>query len=194
MAKHFMASLRPGGDYFVKPPNTKESIAKQWAAGAAIAGGDEKLMDAFVTWHALTGELLRTYPAPYIDKGRRVVRLYRTNPADALPKGAKAGDVVPMSKQGAAESHSIFRPTQVFEKHLVEQAVPFHRVLGTYWTERSPGSRSSAFLGDGENELVADAGGIPGRFLGLGVQKGVVHKSQFDAGGWNVPLTHLRTP
>jgi hypothetical protein len=44
---------------------------------------------------------------------------------------------------------------------VIVQKVPYHRIIGTYFTERHPGRGRTAFLKDSENEFVAMLDDIP---------------------------------
>ncbi|MGQ9872305.1 hypothetical protein [Leptodesmis sp.] len=74
-----------------------------------------------------------------------------------VKKGARNAVI----NRGAAESTSVFDVVSVTGTELTIQNVPKHRIFGTYWTEKKPGSNNSGFMGDSENEFTAMMEGIP---------------------------------
>lgn len=78
------------------------------------------------------------------------------------------GELSPHAR-GAAESHSIFRAVVVEagnDPGITIARVPYPRISGCYFLERTPGKNDGMFLGDGENEFNADTHGLPVLFLG----------------------------
>ena len=59
-------------------------------------------------------------------------------------------------KRGPLESTSLLRRASVHGHHLTIQKVPLHRVYGVYWAEKRHGQGGGSFLGDGENEFLAN--------------------------------------
>jgi len=123
--------------------------------------GDEHMRRSLTAYHAMTMETLRQVILPgYMSNPDGTFDLIRTE-ADFLPKTyfptAKVGDTIAPYLRGAMESTSGFRAIYAYgsSKHkLVFKNVPAHRVLGTYLINCMNGS--STFLGDNENEFVAD--------------------------------------
>lgn len=161
--KYWLANNAAGGDpekdYFwrfgyAKAKKEYESQIKH--AGAEVYA---KTMRAY---HAFVYEIISHMEFPNRDEAKRTVHLYRTENIDVMRQNKlKPGADGVTIKRGAAESTSIFRPVQVHGTELTEQDVPWHRVLGVYFAERSPGANHGPFLGDNENEFLALLKDIP---------------------------------
>ena len=78
----------------------------------------------------------------------RVIRIETESTAVPFAKG-KSGDY----KRGINESGSVFRPVAGWAGTRTITAVPHTRITGVYFLEQQPGSGSSFFFGDSENEV-----------------------------------------
>lgn len=124
--------------------------------------GAEVYAKTMRAYHAFVYEIISHMEFPNRDEAKRTVHLYRTENIDVMRHNKlKPGADGVTIKRGAAESTSIFRPVQVHGTELTEQDVPWHRVLGVYFAERSPGANHGPFLGDNENEFLALLKDIP---------------------------------
>lgn len=122
---------------------TPEALAasrKQWGA---------QYDRSFEIFHAFIQETLARTDFEGNDRRERALRVLRTeSTTTAVPfkKGDK-GDY----KRGVNESGSVFKP--VFSGMRTITAVPHTRVTGIYFFERQPGSGTTFFYGDSENEV-----------------------------------------
>jgi hypothetical protein len=124
--------------------------------------GREKVDQTWQAWHAWNYEMMRSVDFPKNDRGLGLIELIRTESADVMrAHGIKPGDKNVVIPRGSAESFSIYQRVRVYGSELTRQQVPHHRIIGTYFQEREPGSGYSVFLGDGENEFVVLPKGIP---------------------------------
>lgn len=124
--------------------------------------GAEVYAKTMRAYHAFVYEIISHMEFPNRDQTNRTVHLYRTENIDVMRQNKlKPGADGVTIKRGAAESTFIFRPVQVHGTELTEQDVPWHRVLGVYFAERSPGANHGPFLGDNENEFLALLKDIP---------------------------------
>jgi SPP1 gp7 family putative phage head morphogenesis protein len=130
---------------------------KSYEEIAARYGGEEVFRKTFDAYHAFTYELLTKTEIPNVDRQRGVAMLWRTEGNEGVGD-AKPGDKGVTVKRGAAESTSLLNPVYVKGDILTYQEVPLTDILGTYLTERDPGSGGYAFYGDHENEFVAMLG------------------------------------
>lgn len=157
-------------------------------------GSEEKLTRLVTSWHALNQEILSEVDSPWIDRERRAVLLLRTVDQGEIDgsfvKPDKDGNFT--AKRGTTESHSIFKPTIVMGSITTAQAVPFSRVLASYWTERPGKTGGSGFYGDHEAEIAANTSGIRGRVTPSNWKQPKYDDTSKDATTWNVPLDHLR--
>lgn len=115
----------------------------------------------FKALHAFTQEMLWKMDFPNKnDDG--TVTVFRTED-DIIQKayGVKPGDKGVTMPRGAMDSTSIFGAVYIGTGELTRQRIPFHRVMGTYFMERTPGYGDGMFLGDSENEFVAILGDLP---------------------------------
>lgn len=201
VAKYWMATRadKTADYYWAGNKSYKSSFDKVtafWKQAAAQLGkdGENILEEAFTHWHTMTQDVLTWADMPYNDRELGVVRLVRTEGNDVLKaskvKKGKYGEVDTIMRSGA-ESHSIFKETYVYGDagNAFWMAVPHHRVMGTYLTERAPGSARGAFLGDGENEFVTDTSLMPSTYS---ADNPATVKDSTKAAEWGVPLKHLR--
>lgn len=189
----------PETAYYWGGNNIKTSWTKaqtHYKAAVTAAGGEAKLQRLVTSWQALTQEILSEIDAPWIDRDRRAVLLYRTVTKDELDGSTKTpddkGHFVPF--RGTTESHSIYKTTSIFGSNVTVQAVPFSRVLSTYWTEKPTQSSGGGFLGDGEAEFAANTSGVPALFVkpGSSFKQPAFDDSSKDATKWGVPIDHLK--
>lgn len=161
--KYWLANNAAGGDpekdYFWRfgYGQAKKEYEKQIKhKGADVYA---KTMRAY---HAFVYEIISHMDFPNRDANNRTVHLFRTEDDQVMQMNKlKPGMDGVVIKRGAAESTSIFRPVSVHGSELTEQDVPWHRVLGVYFAERSPGANHGPFLGDNENEFLALLKDIP---------------------------------
>ncbi len=181
--------------------STKTSYATaetHFKAMAKATGGEDKLNRLVTSWHAMTQEMLSTIDAPWIDKKRRAVLLYRTVKPDemagSLVQPDKDGVFVP--RRGTTESHSIYKTTNVLAQGptavTTVQAVPFSRVLATYWAEKPGATSGGGFLGDSEAEFAANTSGIKALKAGPKYKQPGYDEASKHAPSWGVPIDHLR--
>lgn len=193
-AKVWMARRTDPSRYFwggnSNTATTYTDALAEWGQAVKALGtnGEEILDDAFAHWHTMTQELLTWMDTENNDRGRGVVRLIRTESSIVIKSTDQEATL-----RGSVESHSIHHKTRVkgSSELATWQAVPHHRVLGTFWTERRPGAASGAFLGDSENEYAADTSDIP--FTLSDLDPAAVYGST-SLEHWGVPTRHLRRP
>lgn len=171
IAKYWMSQVArkvPKDQHYWDGNGTKRTFAqakKAWDDAVAVHG-KENVEKVFSAHHGLMMEQLERMEVDYVDRDTRTVLLMRTeSPATLKANGIntsslKKGDVVGL-QLGATESHSIFSPVYVKGSIATVKAVPFSRVLYSYWFEPRAGSGGAGFLGDEENEFAADTSGIP---------------------------------
>lgn len=124
-------------------------------------GGESVIDNSMAILHAYNYELIDRAAMPQKNEKTRTVHLLRTEGTVVLNlHGVEKGTALAY-KRGAVESTSIFQDVRVFGDNMVEQDVPYHRIIGTYMMERADGA-GQMFLGDSENEFVAMLEGIEG--------------------------------
>lgn len=138
------------------------------SADAHLAGMEAGLHGsvdaAFTAHHAFVQELLAHTEMRHNDRGRRLMRVIRTENKRSVmaPAGLKPGQKgVELAERGLCESSSPFMRTGVYGTENTVQAVPHSRITGVYLMEREPGQGGSSFLGDYENEFTFVTPGIP---------------------------------
>jgi hypothetical protein len=129
--------------------------------------GRQRWWGSYQVYHAWMYEILHNVDFEYNDRGRGMVGLVRTENRDVISHyGMRVGRTTDYVR-GACESCSIAQTVVVAGNHLqLMRDIPHHRVMGIYFTERTPGSSHSPFLGDGENEFVTMLEGIPAYYAG----------------------------
>ena len=132
-----------------------EAERKKWDAKLG-PGGYEKTLHLY---HAAIYDLLSRMDIPGRTNDDGTITTVRTDGKGVLNHMGvkKVGERVgsDRARRGALESCSVFNPENIVSGgHVCVQRVPLSSVFGIYLTERRPGSDSSAFLGDGENEIV----------------------------------------
>lgn len=132
--------------------------------------GEETFRKTFDAYHAFTYELLMKTELPNVDRERGVATLWRTE-TEAAVGNAQLGDRNHAGKRGAAESTSLMNPVYVDGDILTRQEIPLINILGTYLTERVPGSGGYSFYGDNENEFISILGSTPFDYLAKGRPK-----------------------
>lgn len=132
---------------------------------------DQKKLDLYVEsasqYQAAIQLLLENADFEGRDAATRTVILGRT---EAIGKvvTVKPGELSPYAR-GPAESHSIFRAVVVEagnDPGITIVRVPYSRINGCYFLERTPGRNDNMFLDDSENEFNADTQGLSALFLG----------------------------
>lgn len=125
--------------------------------------GGEKLDRTLEIFHAGVQEILQRVKFTGNDQAAGLLRVLRTETnTSAVPfKKGSIGDY----KRGVNESGSIFAPARSGTRTVT--IVPHARVTGLYFLERSPGSRQTFFLTDGENEITYIAAGFKAKNLGV---------------------------
>lgn len=136
----------------------------------------------FEIYHALVQEVLARTSFQGNDQARRLARVFRTE----TTKG-----VVPFSKgkrgiylRGVNESGSLFAP--IFSGTRTVTAVPHTRLTGLYFLERQPGTGSTFFLGDSENEVTYISWNLPALNLGASASAQVNLEPGSDASKWEI--------
>jgi len=160
--KYYIAKEKGNtGDYFwlesSKGKGDGLALSRKAYDKAIKTYGEEAFRSTFNAYHAFNYELLMKTDLPNIDRSRGVITLWRTETTEGLC-GANLGDTNFVGKRGAAESTSLVNPTYVKGDHLTRQEIPLTDIIGTYLTERTPGSGMHVFLGDRENEILAILG------------------------------------
>jgi len=180
IAKYWMSQVArkvPKDEHYWDGNGTKRTFAqakKAWD-DAVAKHGKENVEKVFSAHHGMMMEQLERMEVDYVDRETRTVLLMRTESPATLkangidPKSIKKGDVVGL-QLGATESHSIFNPVYVKGSIATVKAVPFSRVLYSYWFEARAGSGGAGFLGDSENEFAADTSGIPSLIADTGAR------------------------
>jgi SPP1 gp7 family putative phage head morphogenesis protein len=173
--KHFVMKNRSvdAGQYYVAggvEGRFKNAIAQY---------GEEAYAESMAAWHAFNHEMLSKAQMPGYKFGDKL-RLVRTeNQAVIQGAGLKVGDRGVTMVRGAVESTSLYNPVTVYGGELTVQDVPIHRVMGTYWTEKTPGTGTlydSGFLDDDENEFTAILENVPFHY-----KKSLVKASGLDS-------------
>lgn len=157
----------------------QQQLPRYWRDGQAAAA--KKLAAArkrsgaatwdlsFVIHHAFVQEQLSAVEFRHNDRAAGYLRVIRTEQKAIIQTQNLSQGVPTIMVRGANESGSIFIPTTPFGDECTVQAVPHHRITGLYFSERSPGSNLSPFLGDGENEVLFCPQGLPTVWTGKGV-------------------------
>ena len=131
---------------------------------------EQHMLSAMQAWHALNMEFLSSVDLPGNNKEAKTLNVYRTESNSAMQReldaGLDVGGRVTL-KRGPAESGSLSAPCSVFGSHITVQEVPHHRILASYYFERSPGSGSGTFLNDNEREVLFMPHGIEATYQGL---------------------------
>ncbi len=132
---------------------------------------DQKRLDLYVEsvsqYQAAIQLLLENADFDGRDVATRTVILGRTEEIGKVVT-VGVGELSPHAR-GAAESHSIFRAVVVEagnDPGITIVRVPYPRISGCYFLERTPGKNDDMFLGDGKNEFNADTNGLSVLFLG----------------------------
>jgi hypothetical protein len=102
-------------------------------------------------------EILDKVEFPNRDSGARAVKLIRTDgPAEITRAGFVKGtpQVAPAGFRGACESASLTKAVTIFNNEFTLQDVPYHRIVGVYFTTRPGETTQCAFKADSENEFV----------------------------------------
>ena len=174
---------RAEGDFFWYGHKLQEGQSRL----AELRGAHGAKLDTSLTaHHALVQEILGNVSFRFNDQERRLVRIIRTESAEAL-KGRRKGARGVEIKRGANESGSIFRPTSVGGANTTVQITPHERVTGVYFLERRPGRGGSMFAGDRENEFTFIGVGLKCDVLGVRVDPPL--DGGTDAAGWGATLT-----
>jgi SPP1 gp7 family putative phage head morphogenesis protein len=164
--KYFIANNRsaPMDSYFWRDgvENAKQQALRVAGEAKKRTGNAATYAKSFVPWHAFQYEMMDRVDFDLRDAASKTIKLIRTENKAVM----SANNFVPGTKnltlkRGAAESTSIYKRVEVFGSEVTTQDVPYHRVFGNYFHERSPGQGGSAFLGDGENEFVTLLDDIP---------------------------------
>jgi hypothetical protein len=127
-----------------------------------VAQHGPKFEKSFEMFHAFIQEVLGRVGFTGNDQKARLLRVLRTETeGSAIPiKKGQSGDY----KRRVNASGSIFAP--VFSGTRTVTTVPHSRVTGLYFLERHPGSGTTFFLGDSENEVTYIAQGYKAKNLG----------------------------
>lgn len=143
--------------------NGTSEANRHYARYAKQHGGESVIDNSMTILHAYNYELIDRVDMPQKNEKTRTVHLLRTE-GDAVLRtyGVEKGTPVAY-KRGAVESTSIFQDVRVYGDNMVEQDVPYHRVIGTYMMERADGA-GQMFLGDSENEFVVMLEGLEGTY------------------------------
>ncbi len=164
--------------YLMAENRTVRLSAYFWKGGSAASeaqlkksftlSGEAAVRVTFAAQHAFTRELLGLMKvAGRTNASGTGISLFRTeNLAAVVKKYGLSRGLLHRFPRGAMESTSIYRAPSVHGSEAFRyDDVPLLRILGLYFQERRPGSRSGLFLGDGENEFVALLEGLQGRYL-----------------------------
>lgn len=158
------------------------------------AGGQDKMDRLVSSWQALTQEQLSTIDAPWIDKENRAVLLIRTVAQEEIDGGFQKADKdgIFIPKRGTTESHGIYKRYFLNGNITTVQAVPFSRVLATYWAEKPGKHGGGGFAGDWESEFSANTSGIPAKILGNNDPLPGFDEDSKKMSTWGVPTDHIR--
>lgn len=141
--------------------NGVDEAKRHYARYAKQYGGESMIDNSMTILHVYNYELLDRVDMPQKNEKTRTIHLLRTEDDAVLRTyGVEKGTPVAY-KRGAVESTSIFQDVRVYGNNMVEQDVPYHRVIGTYMMERADDA-GQMFLGDSENEFVVMLEGIEG--------------------------------
>lgn len=130
---------------------------------------EQAYADTFAIWHAFNYSLLEQVNfSDHVNRAGRYIEVGRTESNSVIyhTSGLKRGQRGVTMQRGACESGSIFQTVTVAGSELTLQKVPWHRVMGMYFYERTPGSDSHSFYGDGENEIVFIPEGLEFDYFG----------------------------
>lgn len=131
-------------------------------------GGAEAFKRTFDTYHAFTYEILQNTDLPNVDRKRGVATLWRTESVDGVGGAQLGARGWTQAKRGASESASLLNPVYIKGDQLLSQEIPLTDIFGTYLTERTPGSGTSAFFGDNENEFIVMLGRVAFNYIASG--------------------------
>lgn len=137
--------------------NKYDGVLKRIMANNSVSreAAEEIYLKTVQMYQSFVQQYLRRIEFRGNDRARKMIKLMRTNDAAALRmNGFKQTGQVGSMREGAMESSSIWKEVQL-NPELTITEVPHHRILASYFTERSPGRGNDMFLGDGENEFLA---------------------------------------
>jgi hypothetical protein len=179
-AKQILLKNRPGinADTFYWDQNQSTNDKRERTVKDVLKSVNSTEKEATESLAMLTAwsmELLRNVDMPNNNRQAGVMRLYRTETGDALPKSlpykCSAPDKPRILKAdqhtaGALESYSAFKPTQVANPRLIIKEIPYHRIAGLYLMSLGSSKNKGMFAGEYENEFVCMADGIQTEYYG----------------------------
>lgn len=151
--KHWVKTKRGTGTQGIWENGGASTLERLWREFAAKYG-EEKLDKTFTMWHAFNYEFVRNVDFPNNDRENGYLKLMRTEKQSVIDRYKIKQGRVNRAMRGACESSSIFKSVTAYGYEMTLQVVPHHRIMGSYWFEREPGSGNGAFLGDYENEFL----------------------------------------
>ena len=147
--------------YFWK--HKPSEAARHYERYAKQYGGESVIDNSMTILHAYNYELIDRVDMPQKNEKTRTIHLLRTEVNAVVGQYGIEKNTPIAYKRGAVESTSIFQDVRVYGDNMVEQDVPYHRVIGTYMMERADGA-GQMFLGDSENEFVVMLEGLEGTY------------------------------
>ena len=174
------ARAQGGSSWSSKPRAAKIAVSKNRDLDQATSyywngGFDSSLSDyeaqsmgspvdqSMLLMHVYSYEIVSRVDMPQKNAPSRTVHLLRTESDTVLSLNGIEKNKPIAYKRGAVESTSIFQDVKVAGREMIEQDVPYHRVIGTYMIERRTDA-GQMFLGDGENEFVVMLEGVEGTY------------------------------
>lgn len=165
-AKYFLTSQRADdveATFWWK--QGRDEARRHYEAAIRVVG-EERFRETWTAWHAFNYEFVRTVQFKHNNLRRGAIKLMRTESMDVMKLHNMSRGQIKVMRRGALESTSIFEPVTVYGRELTTQWVPHHRVFGNYMLERMPGTSTSMFLGNRENEFVAMLEGLQADYRG----------------------------
>jgi len=179
-AKQILVKNRPGvkpdsyyWDYGSNTNDKREQTVKEILKNTRTT--EKEATESLAMLAAWSMELLRNVDMPNNNRQAGVMRVYRTETGDALPKNLPAKCPAPDKPKilkadqhnvGALESYAAFKPVQISNSKLIIKEVPYHRILGVYLMSLGGRHNGAMFAGDHENEFICMADNIETEYYG----------------------------
>jgi hypothetical protein len=164
--------------YFLANQRKIDTDSYYWHHGVDVAknyyefASNKKFANSFTAWHAFNYEMMRKVKFEKNNPASGTIELIRTENISVMEYNKlKPGDTGVKMKRSVIDSTSVYQATQIHGTEVTVQKVPYHRIIGTYFTERHPGKEKTAFLKDSENEFVAMLDDIPFNYEGYTKKK-----------------------
>lgn len=182
---------RPENKTWFNSARCKDAKAAQKTLESGVGWKKDVAMCTMKIEHAAVQLFLERTAFKNRDPESKTVRLMRTeNVEDVVkPYKLKHGKLEPEGYPiGMCESNSFIKPVAImgaFEWTTIRN-VPFSRIWGSFMMEGTPGSASTGYLSDGEQEFDADLRGLPAVPVDLATRKYKGHGKSKEFDGWDL--------